>query len=158
MKVLEPYLGKFIRVYLDDFCVYGGRANHVEQLRFTFERLILFQCSLSLEKCCFGFKESTLLGHVVFVGIKVDPGKISAILALEPPTSTQEVKKMWGKIGYHNRFINNLTEIGRPIIRLLSKQPIFNWAQECSTAFQYIKLQLSSNQYSATRDGIDRSF
>jgi hypothetical protein len=37
------------------------------------------------------------------------------------------------------------TEIGRPITRLLSKQPVFNWTQECSTAFQYIKLQLSSN-------------
>jgi hypothetical protein len=95
MKVLEPYLGKFIRVYLDGFCVYGGRANHVEQLRLTFERLTLFQCSLSPEKCRFGFEEGVLLGHVVFArGIKVGPGKITAILALEPPTSTQEVKKM----------------------------------------------------------------
>jgi hypothetical protein len=42
MKVLEPYLGKFIRVYLDDFCMYGSGANHVEQLRLTFERLTLF--------------------------------------------------------------------------------------------------------------------
>jgi hypothetical protein len=83
---------------------------------------------------------------VVFArGIKVDPGKISAILVLEPPTNTQEVKKMWGKIGYYNRFIDNLAEIGRPITRLLSKQQVFNWTQECSTAFQYIKLQLSSN-------------
>jgi hypothetical protein len=50
MKVLEPYLGKIIRVYLDDFCVYGDRANHVEQLRLTFEQLTLFQCNLSPEK------------------------------------------------------------------------------------------------------------
>jgi hypothetical protein len=75
---------------------------------------------MSPEKCRFGFEEGALLGHVVFAGgIKVDLGKISTILALEPPTSTQEVKKMWGKIGYHNRFIDNLAKIGRPITRLL---------------------------------------
>ena len=31
--VFAPYLGKFIRVFLDDFCIYSSHVDHLEKLR-----------------------------------------------------------------------------------------------------------------------------
>ena len=76
-KVFEPFIGKFIRVYLDDFEIYGTRMNHIQHVQVAFQRLSKFQCSLSPERCCLGFEKEALLGHVVFQrGIKVDLGKV----------------------------------------------------------------------------------
>jgi hypothetical protein len=86
MKVFAPYLGKFVCVYLDDFCVYGKRIDHLYQLRLTFEYLTKFGCSLSPKKCQFGFTSGVLLGHKVSVaGIEVDLDKVAVIKALKPP-------------------------------------------------------------------------
>lgn len=38
-KVLEPYLGHFVQVFMDDFGIYGDRASHLEKLEKVFERL-----------------------------------------------------------------------------------------------------------------------
>ena len=41
-KILEPYLGKLVWVYMDDFCVYRSIAEHLQQLCLIFEHLALF--------------------------------------------------------------------------------------------------------------------
>jgi hypothetical protein len=64
-KVLEPYIGLFVRVFLDDFCVYGKHETHLRNLKQVFDRLVMENASLSLEKCCFGCIERILLGHIV---------------------------------------------------------------------------------------------
>ncbi|MCO5591952.1 hypothetical protein L7F22_045945 [Adiantum nelumboides] len=36
--VLTPFLGKFVKGFIDDFCVYSSRQEHVEKLEMTFAR------------------------------------------------------------------------------------------------------------------------
>ena len=38
VKVFEPYLTSFMRVFLDDFSVFGQFSKHLHQLRLCFER------------------------------------------------------------------------------------------------------------------------
>lgn len=83
---------------MDDLYVYGKRTKHLKHLRLTFDRLAMFGCSFSPEKYQLGHEEGVLLGHVVFNDVmKVDPGKLLAILALQPPKNAPRIKKMWGR-------------------------------------------------------------
>lgn len=38
-KVMEPYLGHFVRMFIDAFGIYVDRASHLEKLEKVFERL-----------------------------------------------------------------------------------------------------------------------
>ena len=145
-KIFGPYIGKFIRVYLDDFAVYSNRDSHIENVRAAFERLMEFHCSLSPEKCRIGFEEGALLGHIVSrEGIRVDPDKVKRILELRIPESPQEVLSLWGMTNYHNRFIENLAGIVKPITSLIRKSTPFEWGPSCDSAMDYIKRSLSKD-------------
>jgi hypothetical protein len=96
-KIYGPYLGKFIRVYLDDFAMYGAREAHFLHIRSAFERLSMHKSSLSPEKCKFKFCEGVLLGHVVSKeGTKVDLEKVKRILELRESRNAKEVATLWG--------------------------------------------------------------
>ena len=64
-RVFEPYIGNFIRVFLDDFCIYGSKLDHLHQMETAFQRLDEAQASLNPTKCVFGCSKGVLLGHVV---------------------------------------------------------------------------------------------
>jgi hypothetical protein len=68
LKAFGPYIGRFIRVFLDDFAVYSDRSLHISHVQVSFQRLAEHRCSLSPEKYKLGFKEGPLLGHIVFKG------------------------------------------------------------------------------------------
>ena len=38
-KVLGPYLGSFVRVFMDDFCVFSDRWIHKHKLEEVFKRI-----------------------------------------------------------------------------------------------------------------------
>ncbi|KAH9313472.1 hypothetical protein KI387_044591, partial [Taxus chinensis] len=85
-RVFEPYIGNFIRVFLDDFCIYGSKMDHLHQMETTFQRLDEAQASLNPTKCVFGCSKGVLLGHVVSRdGIGTDPDKVSKIKDLPFP-------------------------------------------------------------------------
>lgn len=56
VKAFRPFLEKFVKIYLNDFFVYG-KMDHIQQLRLTFECLTKFHYSLSPKKC--KFKDSS---------------------------------------------------------------------------------------------------
>jgi hypothetical protein len=146
LKVFGPYIGKFIRVFLDDFAVYGDRKLYLSHVRTAFQRLAEHICSLSPEKCKLGFEEGPILEHIVFIGgIKVDPTKVQRILELEEPRNARQVSTLWGVTLYHTRFIENLVGRAKPITSLIRKSTEFKWSNECKEAMAYICQCLSSN-------------
>jgi hypothetical protein len=146
LKVFDPYIDKFIQVFLDDFAVYGDRKLHLSHIRTAFQRLAEHRCSLSPEKYKLGFEEGPLLGHIVFMGgIKVDPTKVQRILELEEPRNARQVSTLWGATLYHTRFIENLARRAKPIIALIRKSTEFKWSHEYKEAMAYIRQCLSRN-------------
>lgn len=119
---------------------------HINHVCATFKRLTEHMFSLSPEKCKRGFEEGPLLGHIVFNGgLRVDPDKIKQIQELRSPTSPAEVPTLWGIINYHNRFVENLAGVARPITILIRKDTSFVWTADCCEALEHVKSCLASN-------------
>ncbi|MCO5590706.1 hypothetical protein L7F22_044681 [Adiantum nelumboides] len=90
--IFQPFFGKSIRVFLDDFCTYSNRALHCQRVEEGLQRLYQYGGQLNPDKCHVAEKEVVLLGHVISQeGIKVDPSRVQAILDLPPPNSAQQV-------------------------------------------------------------------
>ena len=54
--------------------------------------------------------EVTFLGHVISAeGVKVDPQKIEAVSAWQPPKNVKEVRSFLGLAGYYRRFVEGLS-------------------------------------------------
>ena len=142
--VFQPFFGKSIRVFLDDFCIYSARANHCERLEEGLKRLHHYGGQLNPDKCHIARKEVVLLGHVVSAkGIQADPSKVKAILALPAPTSTKQVVTFNQKVRYMSRFIHLLSEVISPLQKL-ANQSNFVWEEEHEECFKEVKNVLSS--------------
>ena len=90
--VFQPYFGKSIWVYIDDFCIYSSRVLHLVRIEEGLSTLAQMGDQLNMAKCHIGQTQVVLLGHVVSaVGIQVDPSKVKALLALSLPTTVKEL-------------------------------------------------------------------
>jgi hypothetical protein len=80
-RVFQPYLDKFVVVFIDDILVYSkSYKEHEQHLRQTLQTLRSRQLYAKLDKCDFWLKEVTFLGHVVSSkGIFVDLQKVEAV-------------------------------------------------------------------------------
>ena len=83
--VFQPYFGKSIRVYIDDFCIYNMRALHLAKVDEGLSRLAQLGGQLNMEKCHIGERQVALLGHVVSEsGIQANPSKVNALFLPQP--------------------------------------------------------------------------
>ena len=105
--VFQPYFGKSIRVYIDDFCIYSTQKDHLSRVDEGLSRLAHIGGQLNMAKCHIEEKRVYLLEHVVSKdGIQVDFSKVSALLALSPPSSIKEITFFLKKVRYFGRFIH----------------------------------------------------
>ena len=83
-------------------------------------------------KCEFWIQEVVFLGHIVSKeGILVDPKKVEAVVGWERPTSVSEICSFLGLASYYRRFILGFSSIGLPMTKLIRKNAIFIWFDEC---------------------------
>ena len=142
--VFQPYFGKSIRVYIDDFCIYSSRVLHLARVDEGLSRLAQLGGQLNVAKCHIGESQVTLLGHVVSgAGIQVDPSKVSALLALSSPTTVRELTSFIQKVRYFGRFIHQLSQLAFPLQRLTNAS-VLVWSEESEKSFQEVKKVLSS--------------
>ncbi len=100
-KMFEPYLNKFMQVFLDDFNIYGDKKNHLKQLQKCLEEHRLNGISLNLEKCTFCVNSGTLLGHIVcHDSLLVDPHKTTIITTMPTLANPREIKQFLGAIWF----------------------------------------------------------
>ena len=79
-KTFEPYLTDFMRIFMDDFLVFGKKIDHLDYLRKCFEHYRMFWMSLNPYKCTIAVQRGKLLGHIISKkGMSIDKDKISAI-------------------------------------------------------------------------------
>ena len=92
-RVFQPYLDKFVIVFIDDILVYSrSKEEHEQHLRIVLQILREKQLYAKLSKCEFWLDHVVFLGHVVSgQGIEVDPKKIEAVVKWETPRNVAEV-------------------------------------------------------------------
>jgi hypothetical protein len=79
--VLEPFINKFVIVYLDDICIYSETPErHIEHLGLVLQKLREHQLFIKMPKCFLGRKETEYLGVIVGNGtLRTAPDKISVV-------------------------------------------------------------------------------
>lgn len=69
-NILQPYLFKFVVVYLDDILIYSESfEDHVIHLEKVFQSLRKYNLMINHEKCYYGFEELCYLGHIIGKGL-----------------------------------------------------------------------------------------
>jgi hypothetical protein len=119
-KVFEPFLGLFLRVFIDDFGVYSDRASHLAKLELIFQCLGGSGEILNPEKTTIGFSEGKMVGHIVSKnGVAMDPKKLDRISKLPFPTTKKALRGFLGMVGYYRRFIHMFAAKAHPLTRFL---------------------------------------
>ncbi|GJS15915.1 putative nucleotidyltransferase, ribonuclease H [Tanacetum coccineum] len=146
IAIFQDMLETSMEVFMDDFSVFGDSfdscLNNLEQM--------LIQCKqahlvLNWEKCHFMVTEGIMLGHKVSrKGLEVDKAKIDVIAKLPPPTNVKAVRSFLGHAGFYRRFIKDFSKISRPMTKLLEKDSVFNFDEECNKAFETLKEKLTN--------------
>jgi hypothetical protein len=131
--------------YLDDLPAHSSnRPDHIGHLRAIFLRCRFYRIRLNPHKCIFAVESGRLLGFIVSKdGIRVDPLKIKAILALPPPTNLTQLQSLQGKANFLRRFICNYAEITKGFMRLLQKNVPFIWDDTAQRSFDALKHALT---------------
>jgi hypothetical protein len=153
--VLQPFLDKFVIVYLDDIVIFSKSIEeHKEHLRLVLEKLRENQLYAKPSKCLIGKNEIEFCGHIVGNGrIRTARSKTIMIEEWPVPTNVHEVRQFLGLASYYRRFVRNFATIAAPLSDLIKEpdealrkkknRPI-RWTAICQHAFQLLKDALSN--------------
>ena len=131
------FLDKFVVVFIDDILAYSkNEEEHEGHLCQILEKLREHKLYAKFIKCEFWLNTMGFLGHVVSAdGIAVDPAKVSAVTESESPKSAKDIRSYLGLAGYYRRFIENFSNIAKPMTELIKKKNKFSWTEECEARF-----------------------
>lgn len=137
---------KFTVCHMDDILVWGSdEEDHDINLRTVMERLRKANVTLNPEKCQFRKPAIKFFGHVISQGkIEADPGKLKAIMDLQPPSNKKELQSLLGTLNFLARHIPNRSQNLEPLHALLRKNVSFYWGTEQEKAFRELKETLSA--------------
>nr|GEW04324.1 reverse transcriptase domain-containing protein [Tanacetum cinerariifolium] len=145
IAIFHDMIEKTMEVFMDDFSIFGNSfqycLSHLEKMRKRFEDTNL---CLNWEKGHFMVKEGIVLGHKIFKqGIEVDKAKVDVISKLPHSKTVKGIRSFLGHAGFYRCFIKEFSKIARPMTRLLEKDTLFIFSQECVDAFQTLKRKLT---------------
>ena len=101
--------------------------------------------SLNPDKIQFKSTDCKFFGHrLTPEGLKLDPEKIKAILAMQPPQSIQQLQSFNGMVNYLKRFSPVLSELAEPLRKLQKSDTVWAWESEQQTAFEKTKAVLTT--------------
>ncbi len=89
--VLDPFIHKFVIVYLDDVCIYSKtpeeHLDHIRQVLIALRNNKLF---IKMVKCFWAKRETEYLGFIVGNGnIRTSPSKVAAVKDWPLPENTE---------------------------------------------------------------------
>jgi hypothetical protein len=144
--LFRKYLDHFVQVFLDDILIYSkNEREHEEHLRVVLSFLREKKLYGKLLKCSFFQKEIHYLGHIIFgEGISVDPEKVKAIMEWPVLKNAPEVRRFMGIASYYQRFVERFSKIVKPITTFQWKGVMYEWTEECDSAFIELKRLLTS--------------
>jgi len=139
--ILYDLLDDCATAYLDDILIYSGNTpDHVSQVREVLKRLIDAGLQADLDKCDFHTTRTKYLGLIITPGgIEMDPEKVTAITAWEPPTTKKQLQRFLGFANFYRRFIRDFSGVARPLYDLTKKTTEWRWDDAHQGAFERLK-------------------
>jgi hypothetical protein len=141
MAIFSVLIEKVMEVFMDDFFIYGKIFDGcLANLDKVLKRCQMVDLVLNWEKCHVMVWEGIILGHKIFEkGIEVDKVNIEVIEQLPPPTNVKGICSFLGYVGFYQKFIQNFSQIARPLTHLLAKDVPFVFTEECLQSFHTLK-------------------
>ncbi|GJS57031.1 reverse transcriptase domain-containing protein [Tanacetum coccineum] len=145
LAIFHDMIEESVEVFTDDFSFFGSSFDHcLNNLDKMLQRCEDAHLVLNWVKCQFMVKEGIVLGHKVSeVGLEVDKAKIDVISKLLPPTNIKGIRSFLGHAGFYQRFIKHFSKIARPLTKLLEKDALFEFNEECHNTFELLKEKLT---------------
>ena len=130
-----------IFLYMDDLLSVGSTwGENLKNLRVMLQTLRENQLTCNPTKCQFGFNEIEYLGFRVSAdGIKISERKIKAIKGIMPPTNRRSLQRALGLFNFWRRFIKNYAQNTYNLRKLLHKDAVFVWTNECQRELDHLK-------------------
>ena len=135
-----------VEVIFDDLVVCGEDVEqHDARLRQVLDCCRESNLKLNREKCHFRVSEVHYVGHVLSAdGIKPDPEKVEAIIAMPIPANREDLQRFLGVVTYLSKFIPNKSQKSAPLRQLLQKDVEWSWGQVEDDKFVCLKTSISS--------------
>ena len=83
-------------------------------------------------KCLFFANEIEYIGFLIDKnGICVNPRKIVPLINMPQPTNVKQLQSFLGAVNYYSKFIPNMADIAKHLYKLIEKNAIWEWKNEC---------------------------
>ena len=115
---------EYVRTYLDDLLVISKDDfnDHLDKVKEVLKRLRQANLRVNVSKSTFAQSEVEYLGYILTRdGIKPQPDKVQAILALQPPTSVKTLRSFLGIVQYYRDMWEKRSEMLAPLTDLVAE-------------------------------------
>ncbi len=115
---------EYVRVYIDCLLVItkSSHEDHLDKHEQVFIRLHNARLRVNAAKLFFCAQETEYLGYIVTRGgIKPQPKKVQAILALDPPNSVKKLRHFLGMVQYYREMWAKHSEMLAPLTDLVGE-------------------------------------
>ena len=150
---------EFVRTYLDDLLIItkGSLEDHLEKLSVVLTRLQEAGLRINADKSNFCTLETEYLGYILTRdGIKPQPNKVQAMLALAPPRNVKELRRFLGMVQYYRDLWARRSDMLAPLTSLVgecgqtkatkakgTKKVSWYWAEVHQKAFDDVKATIA---------------
>ena len=115
---------EYVRTYIDDLLVItkGSLNDHLDKLEQVFIQLRNAGLKVNATKSIFCAQETEYLGYILTRGgIKPQPKKVKAILALNPPNNIKELQQFLSMVQYYRDMWQKRSEMLAPLADLVGE-------------------------------------
>ena len=150
---------EFVRTYLDDLlCITKASLDdHLDHLRLVLTRLREAGLKINAPKSKFCAEETEYLGYILTrTGIKPQPKKVQAILAITPPKQVKDLRSFLGMVQYYQDLWTRCSEMLAPLTSLIgecdhtkvtrakkTKKKAWHWDEVHQIAFDNVKATIA---------------
>ena len=100
----------------------GTYNDHLLELRMVLRRLLEAGLCVNATKSTFATNEIEYLGYILTRdGIKPQPEKVGAILAIQPPTNVKGLRKFLGMVQYYRDLWEKWSDMLAPLTDLVGE-------------------------------------
>jgi Reverse transcriptase (RNA-dependent DNA polymerase)/RNase H-like domain found in reverse transcriptase/Integrase zinc binding domain/Integrase core domain/Chromo (CHRromatin Organisation MOdifier) domain len=160
-KLLQPFLGKFAVVYIDDVLVFSKNMDeHLDHLEQIFKVMQDNQYYLKRTKCEFGLRSIAFLGHIISEdGVEPNPRKLEILKDWPVPTENNgkaELQSFLGLANFFRKFAFRYTDTVRPLQQLVPKDAPWEWGPAQQKAWDAVKTLLTEHAILSTPSANER--
>lgn len=114
--------------------------DHDKNLKMLLDRCRKLNIKLNPAKLQLRLKEVPYIGHLLTSeGLKVDPGKVTAIKQMPRPTDVQGVQHFLSMVNYLSKLCSHAVELCEPLRQLTHHDSLWEWSERHEQAFNKIR-------------------